>query len=173
MRPEFLSYQNQTKTSLKEDKHRPVSLMNIHARILNRVSANWIQLYNKRSYTTSKWDLLQWCKDGSTPTYQSGTSRSQNEDWKSCGIATDAEKAADTIKKNFFNVYFWDRERHRVWAGEGQRERETQSPNRAPVSELSAQSPTWGSDSQSLRDHDVSRSQPPNWLSHPGALQSF
>ena len=39
-----------------------------------------------------------------------------------------------------------ERERERERArGEGQRERETQNPKQAPGSELSAQSPTWGS----------------------------
>ena len=42
-----------------------------------------------------------------------------------------------------------ERERERERArGEGQRERETQNPKQAPGSELSAQSPTWGSNSQ-------------------------
>ena len=36
-------------------------------------------------------------------------------------------------------------ERDRAQTGEGQRERETQNPKQAPGSELSAQSPTQGS----------------------------
>ena len=53
--------------------------------------------------------------------------------------------------KNFFKcfIYFWDRDRAR--AGEGQRERETQNPKQAPGSELSAQRPIWGSNSQTRR----------------------
>ena len=59
----------------------------------------------------------------------------------------------------FFNVYLFggereterererDRERESERVGEGQRERETQNPKQAPGSELSAQSPTWGSNS--------------------------
>ena len=35
--------------------------------------------------------------------------------------------------------------------GRGQREGETQNPKQAPGSELSAQSPTWGSNSQTAR----------------------
>ena len=51
----------------------------------------------------------------------------------------------------FFNVYsFFDRERQSA-SGEGQRERETQNPRQAPGSELSAQSPTWGSNSPTAR----------------------
>ena len=38
-----------------------------------------------------------------------------------------------------------------VQAGEGQRERETQNLKQAPGSELSAQSPTWGSNSRTVR----------------------
>ena len=47
---------------------------------------------------------------------------------------------------NFFNVYSFLRDRE--WMGEGQRERETQNMKQAPGSEMSAQSPTWGSNSQ-------------------------
>ena len=51
----------------------------------------------------------------------------------------------------FFNVYyFW--ERHRAWAGEGQRERETQNPIQDPGSELSVQSPTRGSKSWAMSE---------------------
>ena len=49
---------------------------------------------------------------------------------------------------NFFNVYLFLRETDRAQAGEGQRERETQNPKQAPGSELSAQSPTRGSNPQ-------------------------
>ena len=59
-----------------------------------------------------------------------------------------------------FNVYLFlkerdrgrerERERERTHVGEGQRERKTQNPRQAPGSELSAQSPTWGSKSQTL-----------------------
>ena len=45
----------------------------------------------------------------------------------------------------FFNVSFiFESERDRVWAGEGQREKETENPKQAPGSELSAQSRMWG-----------------------------
>ena len=50
----------------------------------------------------------------------------------------------ETLKKIFFNVYLFLRERERE-IGEGQRETETQNPKQAPGSELSTQSPTWGS----------------------------
>ena len=56
-------------------------------------------------------------------------------------------------KKSFFlNVLFiFERERETEWSGEGQRERETQNPKQALGSELSAQSPTWGSNPQTVR----------------------
>ena len=50
-------------------------------------------------------------------------------------------------------MFIFERERDtdRAWAGEEQREKETQNPKQAPVSELSAQSPMWGSNSQTAR----------------------
>ena len=50
------------------------------------------------------------------------------------------------------------------------RERETQNLKQAPGSERSAQSPTRGS-THGPRDHDLSRSQQLNRLSHPGTPQ--
>ena len=46
---------------------------------------------------------------------------------------------------------FLCRERTSIQVGEGQRGRETQNPKRVPGSELSAQSPTRGSNSQTVR----------------------
>ena len=45
----------------------------------------------------------------------------------------------------FFHVYSFLKDRDRAQAGVGQREMETQNPNQAPGSELSAQSPARGS----------------------------
>ena len=42
-------------------------------------------------------------------------------------------------------IFERERRRDRAQMGEGQRERETQNPKQAPGSELSAQSPMWGS----------------------------
>ena len=48
-------------------------------------------------------------------------------------------------------LFIFETQRDRVLAGEGQRERETQNPKQAPGSELSAQSPMWGSNSWTMR----------------------
>ena len=47
-------------------------------------------------------------------------------------------------------IYFFDRQ---MSAWEGQSEKETQNLNQASVSRLSAQSSTWGSNSQTIRHH--------------------
>ena len=39
--------------------YRIVSLLIIETKILNKIIANWIQLYRKSSITTIKWDLFQ------------------------------------------------------------------------------------------------------------------
>ena len=48
-------------------------------------------------------------------------------------------------------LFIFETERGRAWGGEGQREKETQNPKRAPGSELSAQSLMWGSNSRTTR----------------------
>ena len=58
-------------------------------------------------------------------------------------------------------IYYWEAERHRAWAGEGPRDGETQNLNRAPGSELSAQSPTWSPNSQTARSWPEPKSAAP------------
>ena len=48
-------------------------------------------------------------------------------------------------------IHFWETERDRVWAGEGHRERETQTAKQDPDSEPSAQSLTQGSNSWTVK----------------------
>ena len=48
-------------------------------------------------------------------------------------------------------MFIFERERESVSGGKGQRDGETQNPKQAPGSELSAQSLTWGSNSQAAR----------------------
>ena len=62
-------------------------------------------------------------------------------------------------------MYFWDRERQSMNGGGAERE-ETQSLKQAPGSELSAQSPTWAWNSQTVRSRpdlklDAQTTEPP------------
>ena len=71
------------------------------------------------------------------------------------------------FSKNFLNVYFWDREKDRVWVGEGQRGRHK---IRNRLQALSHQhSALCGAWTHKWQDHDLSWSRMLNWLSHAGA----
>ena len=77
--------------------------------------------------------------------------------------------------KKFFlmYIYFWERGRQSMSrGGEGQRERETQNPKQAPGFELSAQSPTGGSNPRAMRSwpelkSDAQRTEPPRCPQDP------
>ena len=70
-------------------------------------------------------------------------------------------------------IYFWDRERQRMNGGGAEREGHTDR-KQAPGSEPSAQSPTWGSNSQTVRSwpelkSDAQPTEPPR---RPGSASS-
>ena len=69
--------------------------------------------------------------------------------WAEVGRLTNWAIQGPLIFKKMF-IYFWETERDRAQAGDGQGE-ETQNLKQAPGSELSAQSPTQGSNSQTVR----------------------
>ena len=68
----------------------------------------------------------------------------------------------------FLNVYFWERERDSMSEGRGRKRGRHRIPSRlqAPSCQHRARR---GAQTHKLRDHDLSWSPTPNWLSHPGA----
>ena len=75
--------------------------------------------------------------------------------------------AIQNLFKIFFNVYFWERERQSASRGGAEREGETVwSKLQALSCQHRAQHGAW---THKLWDHELSGSQEPNRLSHPGA----
>ena len=71
-------------------------------------------------------------------------------------------QASNTFIKDFFYLFIWEKKSESMSRGEGQRKREKQIPHWAGGSTRGFIPGPW--------DHDLSKRQTFNWLSHPGAF---